>query len=73
VARREPLKRRTRSLRGWSADPWQAAAYTIAVLSPVGLLFGLIYARTRSLLLVVLLHGMVDVPPNMADFLRIWT
>lgn len=46
--------------------------YTIAVLSPMGLLFGLIYARTKSLLLVVLLHGMVDVLPNLADFFRIW-
>ncbi len=58
---------------GWSSDPWQVAAYTVAVLSPIGLLFGLIYARTKSLLLVVLLHAMVDVLPNMAEFLRIWT
>jgi membrane protease YdiL (CAAX protease family) len=58
---------------GWSTDPWQVAAYTVAVLSPIGLLFGLIYARTKSLLLVVLLHAMVDVLPNLADFLEIWT
>jgi membrane protease YdiL (CAAX protease family) len=47
-------------------------AYTIGVLSPMGLLFGLIYARTKSLLLVVLLHAMVDVLPNLPDFIRIW-
>jgi CAAX protease family protein len=58
---------------GWSPDPLQVAAYTIATLSPLGLLFGLIYARTKSLLLVVLLHGLVDVLPNMAEFIRIWT
>jgi membrane protease YdiL (CAAX protease family) len=57
---------------GWSTDPLQVAAYTIAVLSPMGLLFGLIYARTKSLLLVVLLHGLVDVLPNMAEFIRTW-
>ncbi len=57
---------------GWSADPLQVIAYTIAVLAPMGLLFGLIYARTKSLLLVVLLHGAVDVLPNMSEFIRIW-
>lgn len=57
---------------GWSADPLQVIAYTIAVLAPMGLLFGLIYARTKSLLLVVLLHAAVDVLPNMSDFIRIW-
>lgn len=58
---------------GWSANPLEVAAYTIGVLSPMGLLFGLIYARTKSLLLVVLLHALVDVLPNMSEFLRIWT
>jgi hypothetical protein len=32
-----------------------------------------LYARTKSLLLVVLLHGMVDVLPNLSDFIRMWT
>lgn len=58
---------------GWSTDPWQVIAHTIATLSPMGLLFGLIYARTKSLLLVVLLHAMVDVLPNMAEFIGTWT
>ena len=57
---------------GWSTDPLQVIAYTIAVLAPMGVLFGLIYARTKSLLLVVLLHGAVDVLPNMSEFIRIW-
>lgn len=58
---------------GWSTDPLQVIAYTIGVLTPISLLFGLIYARTKSLLLVVLLHGLVDVLPNMAEFIQIWT
>lgn len=57
---------------GWSHDALQVVAYTIATLSPMGVLFGVIYMRTKSLLLVVLLHGLVDVLPNMADFIRIW-
>ena len=58
---------------GSSAALMQVIAYTIAVLAPMGLLFGLIYARTKSLLLVVLLHGLVDVLPNMNEFIRTWT
>ncbi|HYD73820.1 MAG TPA: CPBP family intramembrane glutamic endopeptidase [Candidatus Binatia bacterium] len=58
---------------GSSGDVLQVIAYTIAVLAPMGLLFGLIYARTKSLLLVVLLHALVDVLPNMDEFIRIWT
>ncbi|WP_395645171.1 lysostaphin resistance A-like protein [Terricaulis sp.] len=57
---------------GAAADPIQVAAYTIAMLSPISLLFGLLYARTKSLLLVILLHGMVDVLPNMSEFIRTW-
>ena len=44
----------------------------VATLAPAGVFFGVVYARTRSLLLVVLLHAMVDVLPNTADFIRIW-
>lgn len=58
---------------GWSTDPFQVIAYTIATLSPISLLFGFIYARTKSLLLVVLLHACVDVLPNLADFVRMWS
>jgi len=58
---------------GWSTDPLQVIAHTITVLSPIGLTFGLIYARTKSLLLVVLLHGLVDWLPNLANFVETWT
>jgi membrane protease YdiL (CAAX protease family) len=57
---------------GWSTDPLQVIAHTIAVLSPIGLTFGLIYARTKSLLLVILLHGMVDVLPHLTEFVETW-
>jgi membrane protease YdiL (CAAX protease family) len=51
-------------------DPLTAAAYSIVVVSPIGLAFGVLWARTRSLALVVLLHGWTDLVPNLADFVR---
>lgn len=58
---------------GWSTDPVQVAAFTIASLSPISILFGLLWARTRSLLLVVLLHACVDVLPFTAEFVKTWS
>lgn len=55
---------------GWSTDLVQVIAFTIATLSPLSIFFGVVWARTRSLLLVVLLHGAIDVLPNMPEFLR---
>jgi uncharacterized protein len=57
---------------GYSTDPVQVIAFTVAVLSPIALLFGTLWARTRSLLLIVLLHAAVDVLPNMPEFIRTW-
>jgi membrane protease YdiL (CAAX protease family) len=53
-------------------DPLTAAAYAIMVVSPIGLMFGVLWARTRSLGLVVLLHGFTDLVPNLAPFARTW-
>jgi membrane protease YdiL (CAAX protease family) len=50
-----------------------AAAYTIVVVSPVGLMFGVLWARTRNLWLIVLLHGWGDLVPNLAPFVQTWT
>jgi membrane protease YdiL (CAAX protease family) len=58
---------------GYSTDPVQVMAFTVATLSPIAILFGALWARTRSLLLIVLLHAAVDVLPNLADFIRTWT
>ncbi len=52
--------------------PLHVAAYTVAVLSPTGLFFGLLWARTRSLGLVVLLHVCVDFLPNLPEFVQVW-
>jgi membrane protease YdiL (CAAX protease family) len=58
---------------GWSTDPIQVAAYTIATLSPLSVALGLLWARSRSLLLVVLVHGAIDALPNTAELVRIWS
>ena len=57
---------------GWSTDPLQVIAFTIATLVPLRLFLGFVYARTKSLLLVVLLHGLIDVLPNLSDFIEMW-
>lgn len=57
---------------GWSTDMVQVIAFTIATLSPISLFFGVVWARTRSLLLVAMLHGMIDVLPNLPEFLQHW-
>jgi membrane protease YdiL (CAAX protease family) len=49
-----------------------AAAYSIAIVSPIGLMFGVLWARTRSLTLVVLLHGWADTVPSLAGFVTTW-
>jgi membrane protease YdiL (CAAX protease family) len=53
-------------------DPLAAMAYAIVVVSPIGFMFGVLWTRTRSLGLVVLLHGFTDVVPNLAPFARTW-
>lgn len=57
---------------GWSTDPVQVAAFTIAVLSPLSVSMGLLWARSRSLLLVVLVHGSIDALPNTAELVQVW-
>jgi len=57
---------------GWSTDPLQVAAFTIATLSPLSLLLGVMWLRTRSLLLIVLLHGAIDALPHTAEIIGLW-
>ncbi len=57
---------------GWSSDPIQVAAFTVATLSPLAVALGLLWARSRSLLLIVLVHGAIDALPHTAETFRIW-
>lgn len=56
-----------------AATPLWAVAYSIAMIAPVGIAFGVLWARTRSLWVVVLLHGTVDLLPQLAPFIRAWS
>lgn len=58
---------------GWSTDPVQVAAFTIATLSPLSVALGLLWARSRSLLLIVLVHGAIDALPHTAETFHIWS
>jgi membrane protease YdiL (CAAX protease family) len=58
---------------GWSSDRVQVAAFTIATLSPLAIALGVLWARSRSLLLVALVHGAIDALPNTAELVRSWT
>ncbi|GAB3088976.1 CPBP family intramembrane glutamic endopeptidase [Lysobacter terrae] len=55
------------------ATPAWAIAYSIVMIAPAGIAFGVLWARTRSLWLIVPLHGMVDLLPQLAPFIRAWT
>ena len=55
------------------ASPAWAVAYSVVMVAPAGIAFGVLWARTRSLWLVVPLHGMVDLIPQLAPFIRAWT
>lgn len=52
--------------------PAWAAAYSIAMIAPAGVVFGVLWARTRCLWLVVILHGIVDLIPQLAGFVQDW-
>jgi membrane protease YdiL (CAAX protease family) len=51
-------------------DPLFVFAYCVAVLSPTGIFFGILWARTKSLWLLVLLHVCVDYLPNLPRFVQ---
>jgi len=42
------------------------------MIAPAGVLFGVVWARTRCLWLVVVLHGVVDLIPQLSGFIQDW-
>jgi membrane protease YdiL (CAAX protease family) len=60
------------SVAGHSRDVVQVIAYAVAVLGPAGLFLGVMWARTRNLVLVVLLHALTDVLPFIPEFAHRW-
>lgn len=49
-----------------------AVGYTVVMLSVFGFMFGMLWARTRSLGLIVMLHAVTDLLPNVSDFMTTW-
>src|ERR1043166_3338296 len=59
---------------GLGANPstLDAIAYSIVTLSIGGIFFGVVWARTRNLFALILLHAFTDLFPNLSDFVRTW-
>lgn len=46
--------------------------YTLVFMAAGGIFLGILYNRTRSLLLVIILHSVLDLIPNFNEFVEIW-
>ena len=57
---------------GPNPSPLDAVAYSIVVLAVSGITFGVIWARTKNLLAVMLVHAAGDLLPNFGSFIRTW-
>jgi len=57
---------------GAHPGPLLAAAYSVTMQGVVGLVFGVLWARTRSFTLVVALHGVIDAAANTTEFMNTW-
>ena len=49
-----------------------AIAYSIVTLAVSGVFFGIIWARTRNLAALVIIHAATDLFPNLSDFVKTW-
>ena len=49
-----------------------AIAYSVVVLAPGAIVLGVVWARTRSLLAVILIHAATDLLPNVGSFIETW-
>lgn len=49
-----------------------AVAYSIVVMAVSGIAFGVIWARTKNLFALMLLHAIGDLVPNFGSFIRTW-
>ncbi len=59
---------------GLGANPTalEATAYSIVVLAVSGILFGVMWARTKNLVALMFLHAAGDLLPNFAEFVNVW-
>ena len=66
--------RQAGQVEGLGANPsaLDAIAYSIVVLAVSGITFGIIWARTKNLFAVMLIHAAGDLLPNFGAFVRTW-
>ena len=57
---------------GSNPSALDSIAYSIVVLAVSGITFGVIWARTKNLFAVMLIHAAGDLLPNFAGFVRTW-
>lgn len=57
---------------GKTPHAWEAITYTIAVISLISIMFGIIWIRTRNLFVLIFIHAMTDLLPNLAEFIKVW-
>jgi uncharacterized protein len=57
---------------GSSPGALDAIAYSIVVLAISGIAFGVIWARTKNLFALMLVHAAGDLLPNFGDFINTW-
>jgi uncharacterized protein len=57
---------------GSNPNALDAIAYSIVVLAISGITFGVIWARTKNLFAVMLIHAAGDLLPNFASFVQTW-
>ena len=57
---------------GSNPSALDAIAYSIVVLAISGVTFGVVWARTKNLFAVMLIHAAGDLLPNFASFVQTW-
>lgn len=57
---------------GPSPSLLMAVGYSIVMTSVTGFFFGILWARTRNLVVLVVVHAAGDLVPNLVDTLKMW-
>jgi membrane protease YdiL (CAAX protease family) len=57
---------------GTAPSPLDSLSYAIVVLSLSGIFFGIVWARTKNLFAVILIHASTDLLPNFKEFVQTW-
>lgn len=57
---------------GTTPSVFESLAYSVVVLSASGIFLGIIWARTKNLLALMIIHAATDLLPNLAEFMKVW-